>query len=193
MARGVFAALVALAITQYLNFYGLDYICLYTSARKSAENLSSAKAVLRANQSADRRFPLLLTAATAAVKLGSYDEAQGYANELLTLAPSFPHQNGDAIHDGHTVLGRVALARGDRETARRELLLAGSTPGSPVLDSFGPDMSFAREMLRAGERDTVLQYFDQCLRFWKFGDEPIRRWKWLIRHHLPPNFGTNLN
>jgi hypothetical protein len=193
--RVFFGVLAAIAVSQYLKFYGLDYFCLYSSRGNWARELSNAKIVLAANQSPYDpfvRFPQLLTATPAAAKLGHYDEAQAYATELLKLAPDFPRESGEAIYEGHIALGRVALARGDRETARRELLTAGSTSGSPVLDSFGPDMIFAREMLRAGERDDVLQYFDLCLRFWKFGDEPIRRWKWLIQHHLPPNFGLNL-
>ena len=189
------AGLVFLTATAFIvivQVYGLDLITLYTNNQNSAGELNAAMIMLGSNQQADRRFPVLRIAAISAVRLGKYGEAQEFATELLNIAPNFPHYNGDALFDGHTVLGRVALAHGDRETACRELLLAGATPGSPVLNSFGPDMTLARGLLFAGESETVLKYFDQCLRFWKFGEEPIRRWKWMIRYHLPPNFGNNL-
>jgi len=54
--------------------------------------------------------------------------------------------------------GRSALHGGHLEGARSCLLAAGHTPGSPQLNSFGPSMSFAREMLEAGEREPVLEY-----------------------------------
>ncbi|MGZ8832486.1 MAG: RNA polymerase subunit sigma-24, partial [Thermoanaerobaculia bacterium] len=87
---------------------------------------------------------------------------------------------------------RVALARGDRATSQHELLLAGRTPGSPQLNSFGPNMALANDLLRAGERETVFEYFDECERFWESGGKPIHRWKTLARFHLPPDFGANL-
>ncbi|HEX5063579.1 MAG TPA: hypothetical protein VFV99_29580, partial [Kofleriaceae bacterium] len=61
------------------------------------------------------------------------DAAAALAAELLELAPKY-EQNwnyGNAVHGGHTVLGQVALARGDVAEARRQLLASGATPGSP--------------------------------------------------------------
>ena len=75
-----------------------------------------------------------------------------------------------AEDDGHMVLGRVALKRGDVETAKRELLLAGATPGSPQLDSFGPNMSLAKDLLEKKQADTVIEYFALCVKFWKLED-----------------------
>jgi hypothetical protein len=141
-----------------------------------------------------KRFYVLGETAKAAAQLAKYDEAKAYATELLQLAPSYRKDwnYGNAIHDGHMVLGRVAIARGDHTTAGHELLLAGNSPGSPQLDSFGPNMSLARDLLQSGDREVVYQYFDECGRFWKFGKGPLKRWKALAELHLPPDFGANL-
>ena len=56
------------------------------------------------------------------------------------------------------VLGLLALNQGNVKPAS-QYLDAGSTPGSPQLNSFGPDMSLAQALLEKGERDTVLEYF----------------------------------
>lgn len=65
--------------------------------------------------------------------------------KAIELAPQFRTNwnYGNAIHDGHMVLGRVALRRGDIEAAKRELLEAGKTPESPQLNSLGPNRSLA--------------------------------------------------
>jgi hypothetical protein len=152
------------------------------------------QASLRRCHDPKERFYILGDTAKAAVEVSQYAGAEKDASELLRLAASYRKDwnYGNAIHDGHVVLGRVALARGDRVDARRELLLAGTTPGSPQLNTFGPNMSLARDMLRAGEKQTVFTYFDECDRFWKYGHGSIKRWKTLARFHLPPDFGANL-
>ena len=92
------------------------------------------------------------------VDAGKLDEAEASAKELLTVAQQFQCEwnYGNAIHRAHIVLGRVALARGDRETAKARLLEAGRTPSSPQVASAGPDMRLARAWLLEGERDAVL-------------------------------------
>ncbi len=74
---------------------------------------------------------------------------------------------GNAIHKAHTILGLIYLARNDVVSARKQLLLAGETPGSPQLDTFGPSMILANELLKLNEGETVIQYFELCESFWK--------------------------
>ena len=67
------------------------------------------------------------------------------------------------------MLGRIALRHGDRETARKELRAAGRTPGSPQLNSFGPQFTLARELLQHGEqadREDVAAFLDDVAKFW---------------------------
>ena len=64
------------------------------------------------------------------------------------------------------LLGRVALREGRLDEAKRFLLAAGASPGSPQLDSFGPQPDLARELLARGERDVVLRYLELVGAFW---------------------------
>ncbi|MBX3227674.1 MAG: hypothetical protein KIT84_15065 [Labilithrix sp.] len=84
-------------------------------------------------------------------------------------------QYGNAIHDAHLALGWCAYVGGDFAGGAACLRRAGKTPGSPQLDSFGPDFELARALLAAGEREAVLDYIEDCKRFWK-GEEA-----WLMR------------
>jgi hypothetical protein len=95
-------------------------------------------------------------------------DPEAVARQTLEMAASAePYWNtGNAIHYAHLLLGHRALARNDVETAAKELREAGRTPGSPQLNSFGPDMSLAAELLARGERDVVLAYLEDCDRFW---------------------------
>ena len=95
---------------------------------------------------------------------------------------------GDAVHDGNIVLGRIALKKGDVKQAKKFLMQAGYTPGSPQLESFGPDMTLAKEFLDAGEKDIVLKYFVLCRRFWKMGRGKLDDWTKEVKAGQVPNF-----
>ena len=99
------------------------------------------------------------------------DVASARAVQLLQLAEAEPNNwnYGNALHKAHLMLGRVALVRGDINTAESELLAAGRVPGSPQLASFGPNMQLAFELLQAGRREAVLEYFRLCGDFWEMG------------------------
>jgi hypothetical protein len=56
------------------------------------------------------------------------------------------------------------------------LLAAGKTPGSKVLDSVGPDLTLADQLLRAGQADTVTQFLQEVRTFWKPGQKQIDSW-----------------
>ena len=140
------------------------------------------------------RLNLLGPLALAALKADVNDKADYYAKEMLTAAEA-DHKAwnyGDAIHDGHSILGVVALRNNDITTARQQLLEAGKTPGSPVLDSFGPNMILASELLKKGERDVVLDYLELCRAFWKSGPDRLDSWKATISRNETPVFGGNL-
>lgn len=158
------------------------------------DQLSSAEKDLAQARVDKDRFLDLGTAAKAAFEVGERLKAERYAQELLRLAPEFPHNwnYGNAIHDGHVVLGRVALSKGDVKEACKQLLAAGKTPGSPQLDSFGPDMALARELLKKGQKRVVFEYFDECNRFWDLGHFKLKVWRFEARLGLSPDFTSNL-
>lgn len=141
-----------------------------------------------------RRFYALADLAKAALRARVNEKAADYANELLRAAPQHPENwnYGNAIHDCNLVLGLVAVRQGDIEEAGNYLLAAGDTPGSPSLDSFGPDMSLAKALLEQGERDKVLQYFARCRSFWQSGRQRLDEWSETVRGGGMPDFKGHL-
>jgi hypothetical protein len=80
------------------------------------------------------------------------------------------------------VLGRIALSKGDLKSAAQYLIRSGGTPGSPQLDTFGPDMRLARKLIQHGEKDAVLQYLDLCRKFWREGGATLDDWTNAIKN-----------
>lgn len=134
--------------------------------------------------------------ATSAFAAREFEHAIKYASELLDLAvtnqlPEFLH-DGEAFHLANTLLGRNALRVGDVEGARRHLIEAGKTSGSPALVSFGPDMRLAKELLEQGERKVVLEYFELCKQFWRKGLDRLNDWSLIVKEGGMPDFEANL-
>lgn len=126
-----------------------------------------------------RRFYLLNDLAETALSAGEHDKARDYAQQLLDQAQQFPNDwnHGNAIHGGHSVLGHLALEDDDVDAAIDHLLEAGNTPGSPQLNTFGPNMSLAQALLEAGERDAVLDYLDRIESFWANERGRLDQWR----------------
>lgn len=76
--------------------------------------------------------------------------------------------------------------------AKTYLMAAGRTPGSPQLNSFGPNMSLAKDLLASGERDAVLDFFMSWRSFWKMGSVTLDNWTGAVKAGEVPNFGANL-
>ena len=145
--------------------------------------------------SGPERFYALSGLAKAAFDAGDSALADSYARELLSDAAELPKDwnNGNAIFFGNMVAGRVALRRDhNTELAKSFLLAAGRGKGSPQLNSFGPNMSLAKDLLEAGERDTVLEYFTLCRSFWKMGTQKLDDWSAAVKGGGMPDFGANL-
>lgn len=79
--------------------------------------------------------------------------------KILPIAPYSPsgYYYGNRIHHGNLVLGRIALCEGNIKKVKSRLLAAGKTTGSPQLDSFGPNLVLAKDLLERGERNVVLK------------------------------------
>ncbi|MCY4596547.1 MAG: hypothetical protein OXC19_17320, partial [Bryobacterales bacterium] len=115
-----------------------------------------------------------------ALALEEFDKARQWASVMLE--DDRPGWNyGNNIHHGNIALGKIALAEGDVQGAASHLLLAGATPGSPQLNSFGPDTALAKKLLEEGEKEAVLQYLDQCAKFWKTGQDRLSEWTVVVR------------
>lgn len=137
----------------------------------------------------EERESLLPQVATLALEAGETAKARSYAEEMLKIEQG-GWNAGNLVHHGHLVLGRIALRDGDMKTAQDHLLAAGKTQGSPQLNSFGPNMALARELLEKGDRQTVLEYFKLCGSFWKHSE--LEAWTQEVQAGKIPEFGANL-
>jgi hypothetical protein len=173
------------------NLYALPNDDEKTDAAKSLQEFERAQA---ADPDASSRFHRLDELAKQAFAAADLKKASLYANELRAAAPQHPKDwnYGNAILMGNTVLGRIALRQGQIKLAKEYLLKAGQTPGSPQLNSFGPNMSLAKELAEKGEKDAVVEYFDLCRKFWRMGTDKLDKWTKEVRAGIMPDFGANL-
>jgi hypothetical protein len=72
------------------------------------------------------------------------------------------------------------------------LAASGAGRGAPEINSFGPNMIFAREMLQVSQRDAVLSFLEQCRVFWKGDFGKLDVWEAAIRSGQMPDFGDAL-
>jgi len=160
----------------------------------AAEALRRYEEQMQATTEPFQRFYLTTKLAPTALAAGETEKAKAYANSLLQQAAS--HRDdwncGNAIQVGNLVLGLIALAADDVPEAKRLLLEAGKSPGSPQLNSFGPNMLLAKELLARGEREVVIQYFELCARFWELEKGRLEEWKAIVIKGGTPKFGANL-
>jgi hypothetical protein len=160
----------------------------------SQQNLKRALHDLAKAKNERQRFYALGAAAKESFVAGKIVDARNYAQELMTLLPKYKGAGnaGDAIQDANLVLGRIAVREGNIEAAKNYLIAAGKSPGSPAMDSFGPNMTLAKDLLEKGERDTVVEYFMHCRRFWKMDYGKLDKWIAEVMDGKTPNFGANL-
>jgi hypothetical protein len=135
--------------------------------------------------------------AEKALEAADNHTATRYATELLRINTDTKSWHyGNIIYTANQILGLAALQEGNIAVAKDFLLKAGKTPGSPQLDSFGPEMPLAQGLLERGERDVVLEFLDLIAVFWATAEpdeeplhhkvaqrnaEKIARWKADIR------------
>jgi hypothetical protein len=123
---------------------------------------------LLAKSPANERYYRLGQAAEAAYLAHEFDLACQWAAEWIDITAKEASWNtGNAIHNGHQILGLVALDRGNTPLALSELAAAATSHGSPQLDSFGPDFRLAQALLAKGHRAEVADYLRKVGSFWK--------------------------
>lgn len=167
-----------------------------TSKKESTmASLKQLEAAFSLTPEERNKFYLLADLAKTAFMAGEFVKAEEYSTELLNKAAKYKNDwnYGNAIHHGNLVIGRLALRSGDIDKAKDYLIRAGETPGSPQLNSFGPNMTLAKELLEKGEREIVIQYFELCSKFWKGHKDKLENWITIVRDGGIPEFGANLN
>lgn len=53
-------------------------------------------------------------------------------------------------------------------------------------------MSLAKDLLEKGEKQTVLEYFKKCAKFWKMDHGKLDSWAKQVESGETPDFGANL-
>lgn len=114
-------------------------------------------------------------------------EAYAVANKSIIYAI--------VIHMRHNYTGLIALQEGRLADAKMALFKAGKVSGSPPLNTFGPNVLLASELLKLGEKKAVLSFFRDCQKFWwlPFRLIHLNKWKRAIAQGLTPDFGASLN
>src|SRR5947207_4124208 len=179
------AAAVMIALAPRLN-RRLTSTIVNTIQRRQMED---AKRDLNAGRSQYDRWLKLTNVVVPEAGSGVPAEVRPHANEVLETAAKYPDDwnYGNAIHKGNLALGRLALREGKIDAAEDFLLRAGRTPGSPQLDSFGPNMVLARELVEKGRRDKVVEYFALCGKFWKDNHGRLKRWAAQVKEGNEPD------
>jgi hypothetical protein len=167
------------------------------SAQQTTSNdgkMPQIKSASTVSEEDKKNFYQLTKSASKAFVAGEKEKAKEYAETLLKQAETFKDDwnYGNAIHVANIVLGHLALEAGDMAEAKRFLLEAGKTPGSPQLNSFGPNMRLAKALLERGEKETVIEYFDLCDKFWERRFSRLAEWKAAVEKGEMPKFGANL-
>jgi hypothetical protein len=169
-----------------VHFGGVPAIEAYAQAKEDIAALSG-----------DARYYALRKVAFLAELADKLDDAETLAHELIADGANRSDSGtdwnkGNAIQGGNTVLGKVALDRGDVAAAESFLIASAGTTGSPQLNSFGPNMSLAFALLKGGHRQAVLQYLELCRAFWKMGGVRLNGWIEEVANGKTPNFGGSL-
>ncbi len=154
-----------------------------TDPRVKVQFLSKAVDVANKNQ----RLRILGALADAEFLAAEDAAAERDANGMLQSA------DPDTIFSAHTLLGRLALDRGDVDAAKKHLLDSARSNGSPMLNNLGPKMTLAQELLDRGERDAVVQFLELCRAFWKNDRGFIDHFKPIVQNGGKPNLLTIYN
>ncbi len=162
--------------------------------KMAAKSLNAFQQALTDTHDPHERLYDLPGAAQSAFEAEDYERAASYSKEALGLAqqPDFIDNNADAIHYGNIVLGRIALRHGDIAGASGYLLQATAIKSSPHLETFGPNMMLAKELLDKGESKSVVEYLSLCGKFWKDDDGKLTQWRSTVLAGNTPDFGANL-
>jgi hypothetical protein len=102
------------------------------------------------------------------LRAGDYAGAQSAATELLARSDATdPDWEPDDLRQrAHTLLGFIALGRGDLDEAETELRLSAEVAETPVLGSFGPDLGLLWELLRCGRSEGAIYFAQRFAEFW---------------------------
>ncbi len=175
-------------------------------AAKALGALQTAERLLPPERKEQVQLDLLSSITKAAFWAGEYSIAEKYADRWLAVARQRsdastdlpPDQRlarewdlGDAVHQANSILGEIALSRGDTKRAGECLIASGKvTKASPALGSYGPDLALMRDLLGLKQTQPVLDFLDECTKFWKTSQAQPVKWKKAIQSGKEPDLGA---
>jgi hypothetical protein len=108
--------------------------------------------------------------------------AEEPARQLLELASrnTKDQDYGTAVFLGNVALSAALLDRGEKAQAAQRLVSASEAPPTDFLRYQRLDLSLARKLVDAGERDSVVKYLDNCAR-WNAWGKQLKEWAAEIR------------
>ena len=183
-----FGVLLLLAVFVPTIVFGLDPLA------PSKEAYDKAMSELKSAKDQYKRWCALNAAAKESFNQGRDAEAKELAEEMERISPIYKDDwnYGNTVQDFNLVLGRLALKADDLQTAREHLIASVQSKGSPQMNSFGPNMALAKDLLARGDKAIVLEYFELCRKFWKLERGRLDEWKKDIEEGRVPDFGANL-
>ena len=76
-------------------------------------------------------------------------------------------RNANEYHIGQTILGRIAMAKGEQAEGRRLLLASLNPPAKFKNPNFQPNMALAQDVYDGGDKDAVLEFLEASRALWK--------------------------
>jgi len=146
--------------------------------------LEGYRRVLELTRGSAARETLAGDMAESAFKAGDFTGAAKLAKLHLESG------EGSAVHRANTILGRVALRSDDIVNAKRHLIDSSRAQTAHHISTWGPRMILAKELLDENERDTVVEYLQNCLLLWPRGENLLHYWIADIKSGRKPNFGN---
>lgn len=145
--------------------------------------------------SATRQFYDLTFSLIEKFNDGKFSEVEADVKTLKRLVPNYTldWNYANALHKISISEGRLFLKQGNIGMAAESLIQAGEAiqhNPSPHLKTFGPNMSLAKELLEAGELESVLRYFKLCKKIWT--NPLINQWEDEVINGKIPEFKANL-
>ncbi len=179
----------------FLMLLTITFIGCQTGPKKHAK-MSEKQLISDYKKHREQHFYILNDLIERSIEAGKLEDAAKYAEESLTLAPLFKEDwnYGNVIFDANMAIGLKKFEEGKIKQARASLLSAGSTPGSPQLDSFGliaKDMTLAAKLLEKGEKQTVMEFLKLTANFWKdekSDNKTLKTWMSQISKGEIPDF-----
>jgi hypothetical protein len=139
----------------------------------------------------------LIQLADVAFEAGFYDKSREAGEQLLARAATAQtaRERGAAVYRGNLILGRVAACYGDLDRAKHHLSQTFSPVNSRphVFIELGQfNMALAKDLLRLGERETVIDYIGRCAAADRHSRTLCAKWISQIESGGEPDFGKYL-